>query len=614
MLLLLMVASIPVIGIAGANAVLGYEAELAAGRRNAAMLREIASERHGAVIAGLREMLRGIARTPALSNAAADCNLRLANLLDIQQDRYSNLWVLDGEGRLLCSALPDAQPGTDFSASSSFALAKAEAARLASGAAPTGSDPAAADGFVLNHFSTGRLTNRPILVGLVPVVGDNRLVRVVAAGLLMDVFIRNEAHSRLNATQRVWLLDRDNTPLPLTTARIDELPGEDALSRLLAQPDGAAVETHARNGQDFAYAVSALDADVRLVVGLPTGGLRRNANDLLLRRVAELAAFLLACLVVIVVGADIAIARPLRLLAGRVREWRPGAPFGGMALRGEPEEVSRLEQAFTDAAVAIAAREDELRAALRQRDLLMAEIHHRVKNNLQIVASLLNLQANRLRDPAAKAEFATARDRVQALATLHRHLYTNRTFEAIELRPFLQELCQQLFSALGETPGKRINLVVEAGELEIVTDQAVSLALLVTEAVTNSIKHAFPDGTGGTITIAVQAGAAEAGADGVGSDNAGPEKAGQDLSGQDSSGQAEAGEEVRLSIRDDGQGMEEDEDTGGGIGMTLIQGFAQHLGGEIERHHGAAGGTELTLRFPLRRREGDLSGRAMKVR
>jgi two-component sensor histidine kinase len=610
MLLLLMVASIPVIGIAGANAVLGYEAELAAGRRNAAMLREVASERHGATITGLREMLQGIARTPPLSTTAtaADCNLRLGNLLDIQQDRYSNLWVLDGEGRLLCSALPGAQPGTDFSASDSFALAKAEAARLTAGAAPAGGAPAA-DGFAMGHFTTGRLSNQPILIGLVPVISGNRLVRVVAAGLLMDVFIRNEARSRLNATQRVWLLDRDNAPLPLTAARTDELPGEDALRRLLLQPDGAAVETHARNGQDFAYAVSALDADVRLVVGLPTGGLRRNANDLLLRRVAELAAFLLACLVVIVVGADIAIARPLRLLAGRVREWRPGAPFGGMALRGEPEEVSRLEQAFTDAAVAIAAREDELRAALRQRDLLMAEIHHRVKNNLQIVASLLNLQANRLRDPAAKAEFATARDRVQALATLHRHLYTNRTFEAIELRPFLQELCQQLFSALGETPGKRIRLVVEAGELEIVTDQAVSLALLVTEAVTNSIKHAFPDGTGGTITIAVRTEPA-----GAGQDRAGQDKGGQDKDGRDGSGPAEAGEEVRLSIRDDGQGMEEDEDTGGGIGMTLIQGFAQHLGGEIERHHGAAGGTELTLVFPLRRRESDLSGRAMRVR
>jgi two-component sensor histidine kinase len=576
MLLLLMVASIPVIGIAGANAVLGYEAELAAGRRNAAMLREIAAERHGGIIAGMQDMLQGIAHTPAFSaEDGEDCHHRLNNLLDVQRDRYSSIWMLDGEGRLICSGLPEARIGTDYSNTNGFALARDEAQRMIKGQISTG--------FTLDRFSNGRITNRPVLIGLVPVVEGDRLVRVIAAGLLMDVFIRSEGRSRINATQRVWLVDRENTPLPLTSARAGEFPDETVLRQLMAEPDGVAIEAHARNGQDFAYAVSALDADVRLVVGLPTGGLRRTANELLLRRVGELAAFLLACLVVIVVGADIAIARPLRLLAGRVREWRPGAPFGGHALHGEPEEVSRLEQAFTDAAVAIAAREDELRAALRQRDLLMAEIHHRVKNNLQIVASLLNLQANRLRDPAAKAEFGTARDRVQALATLHRHLYTNRTFEAIELRPFLQELCQQLFSALGETPGKRIGLTVEAGQMEIVTDQAVSLALLVTEAVTNSIKHGFPDSTTGTITIAVH------------------------------TEPAEDGEEVLLSIRDDGQGMDEEDEHGGGIGMTLIQGFAQHLGGEIERHHGAAGGTELTLRFPLRRREGEISGRAMKV-
>ncbi|MBO1073100.1 sensor histidine kinase [Roseomonas marmotae] len=582
MLVLLMVASVPVIGIAGANAILGYEAELASGRRNAAMLGEITAERYGSRISTMREMLRGIARNPSLSALANDhCGADLGMLLNIYRDRYSNIWVLDGDGRLICSALPDAPRGGDFSSASSFALARDMAAQLSR--RPDG----AGEGFALDRFSSGLLTNRPILVGLVPVMEGTRLSRVIAAGLLMDAFIRSGTRTPLHESQRVWLADRENTLVPLTTARAEELPGEPLLRRLLNDPAVGAVEGHARNGQDFAYAISPLDADVRLVVGLPTGDIRRAANHLLLRRVGELAAFLLACLVVIVVGADIAIARPLRQLAWRVRAWRPGAPFGGRPLRGEPEEVRRLEQAFTDAAVTISAREEELRAALRQRDLLMAEIHHRVKNNLQIVASLLNLQAGRLRDPAARAEFGTARDRVQALATLHRHLYTNRSFEAIALRPFLEELCQQLFSALGETPGRRISLVVQAGELEIVTDQAVSLALLVTEAVTNSIKHAFPDDASGTITISVQT-----------------EPSGE----PDEDGE---GVEVLLSIRDNGQGMSEDDESSGGIGMTLIQGFAQHLGGQIHRHPGPAGGTELTLRFPLRRREGEISGRHM---
>jgi len=110
----------------------------------------------------------------------------------------------------------------------------------------------------------------------------------------------------------------------------------------------------------------------------------------------------------------------------------------------------------------------------------------------------------------------------------------------------------------------------------------------VTEAVTNSIKHAFPEDARGTVTIAVRT---EPGAPGS---------------------ESEDGDDVLLAIRDDGQGMDEDEDGGGGIGMTLIRGFAQHLGGEIARHPGAERGTELSLRFPLRRRESDMpSGRMM---
>jgi two-component sensor histidine kinase len=583
MLLLLIVASVPVIGIAGANAILGYEAERATGRRNAAMLREIAAERHGASVAGMREMLAGIAHSPALMEAPPErCASDLAMLLGIYRERYSNIWIMDGGGRLLCSALPTDSIGQSLAERNFFALSQAEATRLAANAADTG------DGFVLDHFSTGIFINRPTLTGAVPLLRDGKLDRVVAAGLLMDVFIRSESQSRRDTLQRVWLVDRDAVPLPLTPARADELPDDALLRHLVSKREAGAVESLSRGGQDYAYAISALQQDLRLMVGLPTSDIRKSANAVLLRRAGELAAFLLACLIVIVAGADIAIARPLRALARRVREWRPGAPFGGKPLHGEPEEVRGLELAFTDAAIAIAAREEELRAALRQRDLLMAEIHHRVKNNLQIVASLLNLQARRLRDPAAKAEFGTARDRVQALATLHRHLYTNRTFEAIALRSFLEELCQQLFNALGEIPGRRIKLVVEADELEIVTDQAVSLALLVTEAVTNSIKHAFPGPHGGTITIAVQ------------------------LADRPPAEDEEEGQDVILSIRDDGQGMaEDDEGNERGIGMTLIEGFAQHLGGEIERQPADGGGTELAVRFPLRRRESELAGRAM---
>ena len=577
MLLLLLAASIPVIGIAGANAVLSYEAELATGPRNAAIIGQVAAGRQLAIIATLRETLQGLARDPRLTQPG--CDSLLATLQAIHSQRYSNFWLTDPEGRVLCSGLPIPH-GADLS----------DRAYLR--------DAIAQRGFVLGEFRQGSRSGQPVLIGALPLLRDGQLQGVLSGGVLLDFLVRSEAGAPLaeaaalpDKPQRIWLVDRAAATLPLTpAAETPDLPEEPLLRQLTAatsqstgQPISqplasnspqtgirarAALESRSRGGVDYAYAGAGLDQGLSLLVGLPTAQIRQAADRVLLRRGAELAAFLLACLLVIVLGADIAIARPLRELAGRVRRWRAGGPFGGATLRGEPDEVRALEQAFTEAAEAIAAREAELRAALRQRDLLMAEIHHRVKNNLQIVASLLNLQAGRLRDPALRAEFATARDRVQALATLHRHLYTNQTFEVIALRPFLEELGTQLFSALGERPGQRIKLVVEADELEIVTDQAVSLALLVTETVTNAIKHAFPAGRSGTVTIRVR----------------------------------KEGDDVLLTVRDNGLGLRLEEGEGGqGIGMTLIRGFAQHLGGTISMQH--QGGTELQLRFALRQRD-----------
>ncbi|WBV43285.1 sensor histidine kinase [Pseudoroseomonas cervicalis] len=550
MLLLLLVASVPVVGIAGANAFLSYEAELAAGRRTAAILGEVSATRHATVLSFLNTTLHGLSGQPALLDDPARCAALLSGLLAVNGAQYSNLWVVAQDGTLRCSARP---PGTPISMQDDPLLAEARPDRV-----------------TLSAFRTGRVSGLPVISGVLAYPGG-----VVGASLRLQVFEAAEAAAPKRAAQRVWLVDREGTALALTRAAVDELPDAALLRELATLPQGGAIETRSRRGDDYAYASARLDPGLGLLVGLPTGEIRQAAHNVLLRRGLELAAFLLACLVVIVLGADLAIARPLRQLAGRVRQWRPGAPFAPMFRRGEPDEVRALEQAVADAASAIGGREEELRGALRQRDLLMAEIHHRVKNNLQIVASLLNLQANRLRDPAARAEFATARDRVQALATLHRHLYTNQTFEVIALRPFLEELAQQLFAAIGERPGQRIRLTVEADELEIVTDQAVSLALLVTETVTNAIKHGFPDARSGSITISVRS----------------------------------LGEEAELRIHDDGLGMRLDEEEGSqGIGLTLIRGFAQHLGGEIVMRR--EDGTELSLRFPLRRREADQHPRA----
>ena len=253
-----------------------------------------------------------------------------------------------------------------------------------------------------------------------------------------------------------------------------------------------------------------------------------------------------------------------------VDAWRRGAPFQLDAADDLPIELRALGLSFKRATRMLTRREQQLRAAVQQQELAMQEIHHRVKNNLQIVASLLNLQASRIRVPEARAEFQSARDRVRALATLHRHLYAHGEVHTINMRTFLLELCGQLFQAMGETQGARLALEIEAPELDMSSDQAVPLALIVTEAVTNSIKYAYPAGRRGTISVRLH----------------------------------QVDDAVELEIKDDGVGIpagraETDSGMRDGLGIQLINGFARQLGAMLQVSQGD--GTRYHVRMKLRR-------------
>lgn len=272
--------------------------------------------------------------------------------------------------------------------------------------------------------------------------------------------------------------------------------------------------------------------------------------------------------VMAVLGIHVTVTLPLRALRSAVDTWRMGRPFE--LNQDMPAELRGLGLSFRRATRTLSRRETELRQAVQQQDLAMQEIHHRVKNNLQIVASLLNLQSSRIRLPEARAAFQSARDRVRALATLHRHLYAHGEVHTINMRTFLLELCGQLLQAMGESEGDRLKLDIEAPELEMSSDQAVPLSLIVTEAVTNSIKYAYPAGRRGTISVCLR----------------------------------REGDAVELEIQDDGIGIAEgrvetDQGTRDGIGIQLITGFARQLGAKLEVQQGD--GTRYLVRMRLRR-------------
>ena len=273
---------------------------------------------------------------------------------------------------------------------------------------------------------------------------------------------------------------------------------------------------------------------------------------------------------IVLFGTRLMISGPLRQLGAAVDAWRGGGGFELPRAGLLPPELQLLALSFKRSARALGRREADLRVAIQRQELAMQEIHHRVKNNLQIVASLLNLQASRIRLPAARAEFQSARDRVRALATVHRHLYAHGDVHTINMRSFLTELCEQLFEAMGETVNGRIALEIEAPELEMSSDQAVPLSLIVTEAVTNAIKYAYPAGRTGRIAVRLTAEA----------------------------------DTVDLRISVDGVGIpagrvETESGTRDGIGIQLINGFARQLGAVLEIEEG--NGTRYLVRMKLRR-------------
>ena len=229
-----------------------------------------------------------------------------------------------------------------------------------------------------------------------------------------------------------------------------------------------------------------------------------------------------------------------------------------------PAEIRSLGETFGRMADLISAREVELRESLAQKEALVREVHHRVKNNLQLVMSLLNLHARRIKDPRAEAAFAEARSRINALATLHRRLYESETLQEVDLRWFLEDLCVELRRG-GLAAGRHIDLIVQAPEEVIGPEVAVPLGLLVTECITNAYKHAFQGRSQGRIDVQVE---------------------------------RESPTTLVVSVRDDGVGFDPSVPGAepGGLGKSLIDAFVRQLHGEILVD--STSGTLVSVKFP----------------
>ncbi|MCX6873725.1 MAG: response regulator [Verrucomicrobia bacterium] len=202
--------------------------------------------------------------------------------------------------------------------------------------------------------------------------------------------------------------------------------------------------------------------------------------------------------------------------------------------------------------------------SLHEKEALLMEIHHRVNNNLQIISSLLRLQANKIDHPGATAALLDMQHRVRSMALIHEQLYDSQNFTAIDLAAFLRHLTNQLFRSLVLNP-RTIQLHFELAPVHLKMDLAIPCALLVNELLTNAFKHAFPAGRSGELRVTLQPHA-----DGHG---------------------------WRLCVADNGVGLPPDLDLNDltSLGLQLVTDLTRQLGGRLQL--GAGPGAVFELEF-----------------
>ena len=561
-LALVAVSLMPAIAIQATNELDARNARLQELRNVAGQRAELAAAELRHTIMGIHELLTTLTFVPSIREGHKDeCNPILQRLAS-ENDVYLNIAAADANGSVHCSALQP-KPGVTVKDRPYF-RAYTE------------------NRFFVGHYTIGLVAPIPVLQIAQPIRDPaGRPVGVIWAAARLDELQRLLTRN-LPPSSSLTIFDANGTVLvrePDPERWVGQSMPE-RLATLSAALDSGYYELAGLDGRNRVFGhVPAKDLwGLTVLLGIDKETAFAPIERATRRGVALIVLGVALALLVSILASRYVFGPPVRRLLGTAERWRKGDYSVRNAFTGGSTEFVRLAQAFDDMADAVASRERELikarhvaedRAAAAERaerfkDLLLREINHRIKNNLQLIASLLQVQGSASNDPAIRTQFETACQRVFAVARLHEQLYAGDFSGTVDFAEVLKAIVEDFKGSFSDG---RVRVALTAAPIEISLDQAVPLALAATELMANAFKHGYAQGGGGTVQVTF-----------------GPYPGGR----------------LQLVVADDGVGLPDsfDPERSGRLGMRILTEMARQIGGALQVQR-TERGARFTVLAPL---------------
>jgi two-component sensor histidine kinase len=478
---------------------------------------------------------------PAILSGGSGCRSRLARLVP-GKHAILNLARSDAEGNVLCSIRPITE-NVNFSGQAWW------------------KNGIAAPGYTVSMPTYGPITKKDVFVGMLPIRQPGKATDgAITASIDIAWFRKSLQKNKLSPDAVIAISDyrgevlikSSNSPLPV----FSEL-----------NTGGQTGNLKSADGVKWIYATAPLyEEQLFIIYAEPQNILLRNAIWQSRISIALPLLALLLTMIALWFGTRYLITKWLSLLQKTTNKFARGEyDDRGDIFTSAPYEIRILANDMLQMAHTITERNHNLETLVKEQKTLTMEVHHRVKNNLQIVTSLLSLQAFRIVDPAARMALDQTRNRMGALALIHRLLYEQsdtQNVQRVKMSRLVSELCSQIRMTYRDK--QNVAFTCEAGDFELPIDNAVPLALFAVEAITNSYRHAFPDNRIGNMKLKF----------------------------------AVSNTEASIVVEDDGVGIAEQLEISA-MGTELMQAFASQLNGKVTVGSASPNGTKVSLHFPV---------------